>query len=183
MFPSVTFYWLFPCAFPKDLCGGALSQGLEGVGCWKCVGREGVGLCLCRQMGSVTSPRGSSGQWSFLASVHAMAGSPCCGQQQDPSPPSLAVTWQQEQPLSRVGLLQHCGLQKFPLGTSVSFHFHCNKVLQCAVTDAVTDLLLGLMKTWKPGEAPWEGNVCNLDLTPLLEKNLSLHLSSCKDSP
>lgn len=97
-----------------------------------------------------------------------------------PCPPSLAVTWQHEQPLSRWGLLQCCGLQKFALGTSVSFHFHCNKVLQCAVIG--TDLLLRLTKTWKPGEVPWEGNVCNLDLIPLLEKNLSLYLSSCKDS-
>lgn len=71
-------------------------------------------------------------------------------------------------------------MEKFSLGTSISFYFHCNEVLQCAVIG--TDLLLRLMKTWKPGEAPWEGNVCNLDLIPLLEKNLSLHLSSCKNS-
>lgn len=50
----------------------------------------------------------------------------------------------------------------------VSFHFHCNEVLQCAVTG--TELLPWLMNTWKPGEAPWEGNVSNLDLIPLLEK-------------
>lgn len=99
---------------------------------------------------------------------------------QDPCPPRLALTWQQEQPLSRGDLLQCCGLQKFPSGTSVSFHFHCNEVLQCAVTG--TDLLLRLMKTWKPGEASWEGNVCNLGLIPLLEKNLPLHLSSCRDT-
>lgn len=139
-----------------------------------------MGLCLCWQMVSVASPRGSSGQWDCLPSVCAMAGSPCCGQQQDPCPPSLAVTWQHKQPLSRWGLLQHCGLQKFALGTSVSFHFHCNKILQCAVIG--TDLLLRLTKTWKPGEAPWEENVCNLDFIPLLEKNLSLYLSPCKDS-
>lgn len=71
------------------------------------------------------------------------------------------------------------GFQKFPLSFSVSFQFLCNKLLQRAVVG--TDLLLGPMQSWKPGKAPWEGKVYHLNLIPLLEKNLSLHLCPFKD--
>lgn len=72
MFPSVTFYWLFPCAFPKDLCGGALRRGLEGGGCWKCVGREGMGLCLLAD-GQCDQPKGK------LRAMELSGFSPCHG--------------------------------------------------------------------------------------------------------
>lgn len=95
------------------------------------------------------------------------------------SPPGLAQAGSGSSQRAQGSVLQHYGFQIFPLGFSISFHFHCNKLLQCAVVGA--DLLLEPMQSREPGEAPWEGNVYHLNLIPLLEKNLSLHLSPCKD--
>lgn len=81
--------------------------------------------------GQCGSPRGSSGQWDFLPPVCAVAGSPCRGQQQEPCSPSLAVTWQQEQPLRGFAAAQWFA--------KISFGHHCFLPLPLPQSASVCD--------------------------------------------
>lgn len=94
----------------------------------------------------------------------------------DLSLPGLARTGGGSSQRAQGSVLQRYGFQKFPLGFSVSLHFHCNKQLQCALVG--TDLLLRLMQSQKPAEALWKGNVYPFMLSLYLEKkNKSIPVS------
>lgn len=59
-----------------------------------------VGSIFASRRVGVASPRGSSGRWSFLAPVSAVAGSPHHGWQEGPQPARLGTSWRWEQPAS-----------------------------------------------------------------------------------
>lgn len=115
-----------------------------------CVGREDLGLHLCQQMGRVASLRGRCERLGSLALVSAMAGA-------NLGLPGLARSWQQEQPESTGKCTAVLWFPKISFALLCFLQFHCNKLLHCAVVG--TDLLLRLMQSWKPGEAPWDRNI------------------------